>query len=76
MLPASRDDNKTSFGKLSIDLVLQISDFLPFESVFALALTTRPLYYSRALQNVWMSDVRLCPSRCAQLIARYTPDQV
>lgn len=64
------------FGKLSIDMVLQITEFLPIESVFALALTTKPLYYSQNLQRAWKSDPWLCPSRCAQLIARYTPDRI
>lgn len=38
-----KEDDLPPFGRLSIDLVLQIADLLPIESVFALALTTKPL---------------------------------
>lgn len=71
-----KEDDLPPFGRLSIDLVLQIADLLPIESVFALALTTKPLYYSQALQKAWKSDPRLYPDRCAQLIARYTPERI
>ncbi|KAG9696824.1 hypothetical protein KCU95_g4076, partial [Aureobasidium melanogenum] len=74
--PSILEDDLPPFGRLSIDLVLQIADLLPIESVFALALTTKPLYYSQALQKAWKSDPRLYPDRCAQLIARYTPERI
>lgn len=53
--------------------VLQITDFLPTESVIALALTTKDLYHSQALQNVWKPAIRNFPGRCPHWIAGFSP---
>ncbi|CAD0090964.1 unnamed protein product [Aureobasidium vineae] len=75
-LPSSPEDLTSPFAKLCIDLVLQIADFLPSESVLALALTTKTLFNSQALWRLRGPYVQHSPGRHAQPIARYSPDWI